>query len=293
MSPRATRIIPNFFVVGAAKAGTTSLYYNLRRHPEIFLTRMKELNFFSSEELLAQGCNYRGSQIINDLDEYLGLFRKAKTRKAVGDVSPSYLFRASAAKKIFNFNSAAKIIVVLRNPVERAYSDYLMDITGGHFNYSFEDIVHKRVNDIKQSIYFQIIERGLYFEQVNRYLDFFGKHNVRIFLFDELKEDISSVLRSIFEFIGVDHSVRIDPPIKANPFKRPKRFTKLMYYNHSVSHFAKKLMPYPVIRGLFRVFFDTQKPELSEETRKYLKKFYRADIIFLQELIGRNLEHWL
>jgi len=286
-------IIPNFFVVGAGKSGTTSLYYYLEQHPDIFIPRMKELNFFSSEEMKAQRIYYRPVYIIDRLDDYLELFNKVKSEYAIGDISPSYLFRASAANNIFNFNDKAKIVIILRNPVERAFSDYLMDLGARHFEYAFEDIVYRRVNNLMECIYFQIIERGLYFEQVKRYLDLFGKDNVRIFLFDELKADTPQVLLSIFEFLGVDPSVEINTRMKINPFKRAKKLVKFAYYHQGIRYFAGRMISYRLKDILIKIFFDTRKPQLSYDTREYLKNFYREDILHLQELIGRSLEHWL
>ncbi len=284
---------PNFFVVGAGKSGTSSLYYYLDQHPDIFMAHVKEPNFFSAAEIRGQKYHYRKIKLIENLDEYLNLFAKADSEKAIGDVSPSYLFRKSAAGNIFNFNPAAKIIMILRNPVTRAYSDYLMDLGGGHYDNSFEDMVFRRINVPQADIYYQIVERGFYYEQVKRYIDLFGKERVKIFLFENLKVDALQVVKTIFAFLGVDSSVKIDVSLKINPYKSPKGIVKLIYYNQMTRSLTKNLLPNSLKDIIMKYFFITAKPAMDTDTATYLTNIFRKDILHLQELIDQDLEPWL
>jgi len=142
-------------------------------------------------------------------------------------------------------------------------------------------------------LYYQIIERGFYYEQVERYLDVFGKEKIKIFLFEELEADALQVLRSIFRFLGVDSSVRINVNIKANPYKRAKGVLKYIYHNQSLKRFVKKILPYALKEFMIKTLFDTNKPKMREGTEKYLRSLYRKEILDLQDLIGRDLRHWL
>lgn len=120
---------PNFFIVGAPKAGTTWLYWNLRQHPDVFLPHVKEPHFFSRvKPNPAKGYIFRETTSVND---YLALYQRAERFKALGDASPSYLVTEAAAVRIREQLPDARIIILLRDPIERTFSQYLMDVRDG------------------------------------------------------------------------------------------------------------------------------------------------------------------
>src|SRR2546430_3395564 len=130
---------PNFFLVGAAKSGTTSLYAALGAHPQIFLSRLREPHFFSTFEVARQTARLHG--IVRDEGRYLELFRDAASEPVVGEGSTSYLWDAAAPERIAHSAPGAKIVAILRDPVVRAYSHYLNDVREGIESRAFVDAV--------------------------------------------------------------------------------------------------------------------------------------------------------
>ena len=149
----------NTFIVGAAKCATTSLYRYLANHPDVFMSTPKELNYFSATELKNQELYYN-EKVISNLGDYEEIFHNADAdgKKILGEASVSYLFYPSVPKKIFEYNKNAKIIIILRNPIERAFSHYLMDERLGYVNIGFEEIFKSKDQN---PLYFQ-----QYFEQL-------------------------------------------------------------------------------------------------------------------------------
>ena len=131
---------PNFFIVGAPKAGTTSLYKYLESHPDIFMSALKETNYFSFTEIEEQKLYYR-EKGVSDWNSYLSLFENASGKKAIGEASVSYLFYPKTARAIKEKFSDARIIIMLRNPAERALSHYFMDYKMGYVKRKFSEIV--------------------------------------------------------------------------------------------------------------------------------------------------------
>ena len=147
-------MLPNFIIVGAPKAGTTSLYHYLSEHPQVFMSDPKEVNFFSKEEIEAQGLYYQDFKA-KDLNSYEKLFNEGIGKKAVGEGSVSYLFYPDTPAKIKASIPEVKIIILLRNPVERGYSHYLMDYRMGLTDLSYEEIVYKTSSHKNLNLYYQ------------------------------------------------------------------------------------------------------------------------------------------
>src|SRR5262245_44057756 len=137
--------LPNFFIVGAPKAGTTSLYEYLRRHPQVYMSPVKEPNYFSYADTVAQNL-YHKEKGIEQWDEYVKLFEASNGAHAIGEASVSYLFYPEVPRRLNEKFPDARIIIVLRNPVDRAYSHYYMEHKLGYVRESFDDIVMKRSN---------------------------------------------------------------------------------------------------------------------------------------------------
>jgi hypothetical protein len=176
---------PNFFVVGAPKAGTTSLYEYMKAHPQVFLSDVKEPKYFAPQ------ARERVS-----LDQYRRLYQNAAGFPAIGDLSPFYLSEDTAPQAIREASPDAKIIVMLRDPVARAFSHYLMAVAVGHEKASFSQALaryhHREAPNWYLSTHY--IEHGMYAEQVERYLSVFPASHVAIFLFDELVSNPRQVL---------------------------------------------------------------------------------------------------
>lgn len=169
----------NFFIAGAPKSGTTSLYEYLCQHKEIEMCSIKEPDFFSCTALKKEQ-TYYGNDPIQNLEKYNKLFSNKKDLLR-GEASVSYLFYDDVAKKIKKYNEKAKIIIILRNPVDRAFSHYLMDYRLGLVSENFEDIINKRINHKNALLYYQqYVSVGEYYNQVERYINVFGPEKLLI-----------------------------------------------------------------------------------------------------------------
>lgn len=313
------RKLPNFFVVGAAKAGTTSLYYYLKQHPEIYMSPIKEPHFFSKDinvNLFRK--DYRKSVsidtksyfskpklkelhsvFITEYEDYVKLFREVKDEKAIGEASGSYLYSKVAAREIYKFNPNSKIIIILRDPIERAYSHYIMDLMSGFTDKA--DFIKEVINDYNKpqkgwGISNLYIELGLYYEQVKRYLEVFPKENVKIILYDDYKNQTEKVLKEIFSFLDVDSNFLPDISKKYNIGAVPKylKFNKMVreIYLEIRSFVPQRILN--ILREIYaNVFWERNYKTISNEERKILLEFFRDDIEKLSNLIEKDLTIWL
>ena len=281
--------IPNFFIVGAPKAGTTSLYEYLSRHPEVYMpAAIKEPDYFSHEEIVQQQLYYKTTHV-KDAKGYKALFAGVTNQKAVGEASVSYLFYPQTANKIYKFNPAAKIIIILREPVERAYSHYLMDYRLGLLDAAFEDIIFRKLEHRYADMYFQqVVSLGEYAEQITRYLEVFSPDQVKILFYDHLKTDPGGVMKSIFKFLEIDEAFPIDTSQRFNAHAAPKNgLVEKMYKMHHLRRSISQLVPEALKNSFRRVFFkQSKKPEISAEAKAYLTEHYRNDVQKIRELTG-------
>ncbi len=310
-------IIPNFFIVGAAKSGTTSLYEYLRQHPEVFMAPIKETHHFSTDidptrfrpnyaralnkdlTRWLEGNMEKGifHAFVRDRQQYLQLFRHADNRVAIGEVTNSYLYSSEAAANIRREVPHARIIMVLRNPVDRAFSHYLMDLRTGYETADFMTALQKDMARPSKGwgISNMYIEIGMYAEQVKRYLDAFPKEQIRIYLFDDFIRDPRALMQDLFRFLQVADDVPIDYSRKYNPSFIPRnRLFSLLNTQKRVRDWLKHSLPRPMRTLMKKTFFtDKNLPRIQPAERSFLLDMYRSDIDRLQHLIDRDLSAWL
>jgi len=299
----SNQVKPNFFIVGAARSGTSSLYEYMRQHPDIFLCNPKEPMYFAFPE---QRVNFSGpgddleinAKAVTSLQMYLALFQGAK-QKALGEASANYLYSATAPKTIAKFSPNAKLIAVLRNPVDRAYSSYLYTLRDGRETAtSFEqalELEQKRIADNWEHLW-HYSEMGFYFEQIKRYLEYFPEQQIKIILQEDLKKDTGRVLREVFEFLDVDPNFEPEIGLEYNQGGQPK-FALLNSILTRPSKFKQWIRPF-LPRFLLNAVIalkhkNLSKPDMEDETRKMLVDLYRKDIESLEKLIGRDLDGWM
>lgn len=291
---------PNFFIVGAPKCGTTAMYEYLKAHPDIFMPDVKEPNFF-------------GKQNYQSLADYLALFAHAKNQKMIGEASPTYLSSKTAPHEIFEFNPAAKIIIMLRSPIDLIYSAYYQSRASGRENLpTFEEALSagdarrtgkKLANDVPQPIYRNYVR---FTESVQRYFDLFGRANVHVIIYDDFQRDLASVYRQTLEFLGVDSQFRPRFDV-INPSKqvRSAALQKALLFFHisplelKRSRLGKlaKFVPariqnplYRMLRALYLV--EKRPPPMSAELRLQLQQEFLPEVQHLGDLLGRDLTHW-
>jgi hypothetical protein len=297
--------MPNFLVIGAGKAGTTSLYHYLKQHPQIYISPVKEPNFFAFE---GKKLNFRGpdakneiKRIITNIEDYRALFRGVSNEKAIGEISPRYLSHPEAPERIRRYVPDAKLIAVLRDPVERAYSSYLMWVRDGFepcssFSEAIQDEKRRIENNWAGGAY---IYPGFYHEQLKRYFSIFNRNQIKIYLYEDFKTDPLYVLRDISRFLDVDDAFVPDISIKHNVsgIAKSKAWDLLLRPNR-LKNSLKAALPHSlheriVIRVMSIKNRKLVKPPLSSEIRRELISVYRDDILNLQDLIQRDLSKWL
>jgi len=284
----------DFFIIGAPKAGTTSLYYYLNEHFEIEMSSQKEPDFFSDQSLQNEKLYY-GKNRIDTLEKYHSLFKKENVMLR-GDASVSYLFYEDVPSKIIKYNPSAKIIVMLRNPIERAFSHYLMDYRLGLISESFEAIIHKKSKHKNVNLFYQqYIQVSEYYKQMKRYLNVFDKKNIYVIDYEDFKKNTSEVVNSIFMFLGVDNTFQPYLKKKHNTYVRPKN--RIIRYLYSFVYFRKMLaflFPNTLVKAIRKhLFSSTKKPELSKLTRAFLRKHFESDVRELSKLLNKDFTKWI
>lgn len=294
--------LPNFLIIGAAKAGTSSLHYYLSQHPQIFMPTLKEPKFFAlvGEELNFQNPDQAiNHDSINSLNDYQKLFREVTDEIAIGEASPIYLYSEKAAHHIRKYIPQTKLIVVLRNPVDRAFSCYTHLRREGYETLSFEDAlqVEKQRIENNWAHLWHYQEAGFYSKQLKPYLNLFDREQIKIFLFDDLCKDSLSLLQEIYKFLGVDADFIPDLE-KRNVSGMPKSLLlqKLLFRGNFLRDAFLSIFP----RRLYRDFVKQikkwnmgEKLSLDPCTRLHLQRIYRDDILELQGLIQKDLSMWL
>lgn len=312
-------IRPNFFIVGAAKAGTTSLYHYLEQHPQVYMSPVKEPNHFSFDtnldklrpsakkrlnalniEAFLKGdmSNKIHRAYITDRQQYLSLFRFAEPDKIVGEASPAYLFSKVAAEAIYQFNPDAKIIIILRNPAERAYSHYLMDRKLAFTDKPFEEALSDDNNFLPRSwgatsLY---LDLGEYYEQVKRYYDVFPAENILVLLSEELRNNSAETIKKLYQFIGINSSFKPNLSETHNKAVVPRNaiMHRLLGFSE-LRILIRRRINNGVIKNILRklVFNPPKENRPTPEMTDKLKKHFRADIQQLSKLIEKDLTHWL
>lgn len=298
-------VMPNFLIIGAAKAGTTALYEYLRQHPQIYMSPVKETNFFALE---GEKVDFRGpgdqeainSFSITDLESYILQFQGVSNEIAIGEASPLYLYSSKAPERIKFYIPHAKLIAILRHPVERAYSSFLHLGRDGReplidFAQALREEKARIENNWEHIWHYQ--QMGFYYTQLKRYYDIFDRSQIKVYLYEDFKTRPFSILQDIFRFLGVDETFIPDMSIKANVSGIPKK--KVMHDFLTKPNPIKTILkPFFPARLRQRIVTDLKnrnlvKPELSPEIRKQLIQMYREEILKLQDLIQRDLSKWL
>ena len=302
--------LPNFLIIGAMKSGTTSLYHYLKQHPQVYMSSIKEPNFFALEgsDLDFNGAEGREriqrwvrQESVTNIEEYLALFRRAANETAIGEASPLYLYSPEAPYRIRHYVPEAKLIAILRNPVERAYSAFLyMTRDGreplGEFSQALQ-AEESRIRDHWEWIW-HYRHLGFYYTQLRRYFDVFDKNQIKVYLYEDLRADLPSVVRDIFRFLEVDESFVPDTSLRLNVSGTPKNglLPRLIFRRNPVKAALRPLFPQVLrqrISESLRSQYLVEAPPLAPEVRRELLEAYRDDVLKLETLIGRDLSGWL
>jgi Sulfotransferase family len=307
--------LPNFFLVGASKAGTTALYRALAWHPQIYVSPIKEVHYFAQDidtsrfrrDYQKGLTDYRAylrtdmskpahNSHITTWEDYLELFRNVTGERAVGEGSTSYLFSPCAARAIRDKLPSARIIIVLRNPLERAFSNYLMDLRTGYVRRSFLRELEDDLRDTSRTWGYSrlYVEGGLYSEQVGRYLETFPRVQLKILLSEDLRYDWRFTLTELYEFLGVESDMT-----PAVSYENKAAAPRLIWLNFLMLHSGlKRWVSSATPRRLKQfgkpLFYSGGvTPVLSDLERATLRDLFRHDVKKLERLLERDLSAWL
>lgn len=299
--------LPNFLIIGAPKAGTSSLYYYLKQHSQIYMTPDKEPHFFTLENgeinFQGPGDDERFSKAVTQFEDYVKLFEQVTDEIAIGEASTTYLSSSQAPERIKHHLPEVKLITILRNPVDAAYASFLhLHRDGDETITDFDIALQKEEERIQQNWegIWHYRRRGLYYEQLKRYFDLFKREQLKIYLYEDFRNNCQYVLQDIFKFLNVESNFIPDMSEKHNVSAMPKNqwLNRLISKPNALKSSFNLLVP-KTLRGSLNErikkwnFNDYQKPPISEETREKLTREYQTDILKLQDLIQRDLSDWL
>lgn len=291
-------MLPNFVVIGAAKAGTTALYWYLAEQPQIHMSPLKETNFFAYGVDDAGQLLYGNPELhrfpVRTLRAYRELFDEAGGAVAKGEVSPIYLECPQAAERMASLLPEARIVCGLRNPVDRAYSDYLMYLRklGRRLDHQ-RDLTPTAAWAQPDSHWIRI---GRYHEHLSRYFAAYRRDQIHIYLFDDLTADPSAVVQAIYRFLGVDDVFvpDFDTPHNVGGVPASMMFERVLT-SKRMRAAVEPWIPHRVANLLRRVRTSNlqRAPALPAALRTQITRHFCADIARTADLIDRDLRHWL
>jgi len=300
------QIHPNFFIIAPERSGSTSLFEYLKKHPQIFLSPIKEPNYFSQDMFLDErrtgeskpllkflnSLNRRDwnrgyTAIINDLELYLKLFQNIKEETIIGEASTSYFSSKIAAKNIFELTPESKFVFLLRNPINRLHSLYMHRVKDGYIKLkgSFDEFIMQNN---------EFVEKEKYYLKVKRFIELFPKKNFYFCIFENLIEDIEQELTKIFSFLEIEVNYKPIETSKHNVGMTPRNKFISLILN---PRYYRRLLPYipNSIRGKIKriIYKNKQQTKMDINTKKYLQSYFSEDIMKLSQLINQNLSFWL
>lgn len=285
----------DFLVVGAAKSGTTTLFETLRKHRKIFIPQRKECRYFS-----CMTGNYVGPGVTSankytkSLEEYQALFKKAKPGQLCGDISPDYLYYyQNAVPKILDeVNTHIPVIIVLRNPIDRAYSNYLYHVREGKEDLSFDDalVAEEQRRAANWPWGWSYVDVGLYAEQVKAYLDNFERVLLLLFEEDIVTDQATS---KVLDFLNLDPFPEAPDKVHVNVSGYPQNrvLHRLMTDElvvRKIKNVIKATPLYARSKQIYRKVMEgnLRKEEMALGTRRMLKEKFRDDVALLEEYTG-------
>jgi hypothetical protein len=268
--------LPDFVIIGATKSATTWLSYNLGAHPEVFLPS-QELHYFS--RFHDKGEEWYGAH-----------FQGAQSRQLIGEKSASYLPDAEAPQRLHRLLPRARLIAQLRNPIERAYSDYCMHYRRGEVSKDIE-----RYLDPARTPIPRLLEDGFYHRHLVNFMRVFPAAQIQVLLYDDIRARPAQVFRDVCGYLGIDDTVApqaVERRVKDKdiPVVPPSARRVLAPLKRLVQPFRQTRV-FDAIRSL--IARRLRYPPLTPELRERLTAHYADDVARLSELLGRDLSMWM
>ena len=298
--------LPNFLVVGAPRTGTTSMYRYLSEHPEIYLPTKKELHYFTHDYLTknSNGPKDKEFSYCKTLDEYTMFFQSVPSNaKAVGDISPSYLFFPQCISGIKGLlGESVRIIIMLRNPIERAFSNYLHMVRSNRETLSFFDALQAEEERLEKGWRNIWLYKGhsLYYEKVQRYIEDFGSSKVKVILYDDFSKYTLKTVQDVYRFLGV--AAEFVPENINVIYNRSgaykNRAVEFIVRPHPIKSFVKLVLPQKAL-SILRNFKESHiGRDMNTEILRdgqciaFLRQYFNEDINRLEHLLQVDLSMW-
>ena len=279
----------NFMCVGAQKSGTTTLYNVLRQHEEIYLPTAKEIYYFSDDKLFKKGADW-----------YHKYCKGYKGQAVIGEITPGYLCCPETAERIYKYNPEMKLVIMLRNPVHRAFSHYLMKKRNGREKEVFSSCIHKELNELENGLVDQnvknYVSRGFYAKQIIRYLEFFDISSIHFVIFENFIRDQENHIRDILKFLDLSEQSGLNYDICSNSFYVP-RFSILQkcYCNIPINIRTKFIRNMPdAIKEICKKITRKKgnKEKMDPSTAIAIYNYVKNDISDLETLLDTKLDIW-
>ena len=273
---------PNLFLVGAPKAGSSLLWTMMKEHKDIFFSTNpeKEINYFSYDEL-THNSYYKDYKVKSEYD-YLKVFKKGQSVKYLVDGSVSYFAYPSIPKKLYEFNSDAKIIVIVRDPVLRAFSHYNMDKRMGYVTEPFSEYLMNKDNKYDKYLH-QYIQNSLYYKNVNNYLEYFDRNQLFILQLEKINDDFDRLCK----FLDIEKLELKSDNEMINANKIPTNIiSRTLQHNRYLATILKKIIPRKIVRSFnFLLYKKAEKVQLKESEKLLLEKYLNDDFLKLKKEI--------
>jgi len=290
--------LPNALLIGVQKAGTTSLFDWIAQHPQVYSNLgVKDYPFFWYDGTYQKG--------VEGIAQW---FREAKGQPVLLAGNVNDIFFNTVPQRIFALNPDMRLIVSLRNPIERAYSAYVYAVERGLETRTFSEAIRQEMNNIN---YEDVVEQsqkcylahGMYWSQIERYLTYFNRSQIHVVLFEDIRDDRLKVIRDIYKFLRIDENF-IPEFRKKNETKGEARFSQLnkILFNYALHppwwyQFALRLIPAQTrykIRGMIGTLNrkKTNIPPLDTEAIQILSGYFRREVEQTSMFVGRDLKLW-
>ena len=295
--------LPNFVVAGAAKCGTTSLFHYLKQHPDVFLPAQKELHYFAYDHLSRNSGGPGGARSLDfacaTREAYEAHYRAAGSQVAIGEVSPSYFYFDEVSERIEAELCAPKIVIILRDPIEKAYSQYMHLVRDNRETLPFFEALmaeQDRIADGWPALW-RYAESSVYARRITKYLDVFGQDRVKILVFEELSENPALVLDALFGFLGLAPQDAIDTARVYNRSGQPRSrmLADFVTKRNPFTTAARRWLPEDLrdrVKNAMLNLNTGRKQAIDDRSRAYLQAFFADDVAALERILGRRFG-WL
>ena len=280
---------PNFFIVGGSKCGTTNMSYYLNEHPDVFIPELMEPYYYSRFDVPQ---NFNRESMIIDEKNYLKLFKNGINHKAIGESSPVYLQCPHSPIEIKKDNPDAKIIISIRNPIDKAHSSY--------FSYKFMNLdkrsfsekitIFEKERDRNEFFIFNFIEDGLFSKHIQHYQNYFEPKNIKIIFFEDYILNTVDHIKSILDFLELDNNIEFTTHPK-NSFRVPRnKIASSLLNNKFFRNISTELVPTVYRDRIGEKFFVKQstKPQMNKKERIRLKEIFQSEFENLTKLLGKS-----